>query len=113
MPSNDWVVGGLYPYPKGLNGVDWQQPAGLGTQVFPAPVTGTDYFSTQAFSELSGVFRPGCGHSVNAPLVQREWDYVNDTSVALICCPECGFLAYIMSPFEAALNTVYQPQLPI
>jgi hypothetical protein len=76
-------------------------------------VTGVNYFSTQAFSELSGIFRPGCGHSVNEALIQREWDFTTNNSVALCCCPECGFVCYTLEPFESALNTVYQPQLSL
>ena len=112
MPSNDWQIGALYPA-GGLNGVAWQQPGGIGTQVFPAPVVSVAYFEVTPFSELSGVFRPGCGHSVNMPLIQQEWDYVNNVSVALCCCPECGFVCYTLSPFSAALSTVFQPQLPL
>jgi hypothetical protein len=112
MPSNAWQIGALYP-PGGLNGVAWFQPAGVGGQVFPGPVTSVNYYETTPFSERSGVFAPACGHSVNMPLIQREWDYNTNSSVALCCCPECGFVCYTLEPFEAALNTVFQPQLPL
>jgi hypothetical protein len=112
MPSNSWEIGALYPA-GGLNGIAWQQPGGVGTQVFPAQQTGSDYFSVKPFSELSGVFAVGCGHFCNYPLIQQEWDYETNSSVALIQCPLCGFVSYTLEPFEAALNTTFQPQVPI
>jgi len=112
MPSNAWEIGALYP-PDGLNGIAWSQPAGVGGQVFPGPVTSVSYFETTPFSERSGVFAPFCGHSVNAPLIQKEWDYTTNSSVALVCCPECGAVCYTIEPFEDALSTVMQPQLPL
>ena len=112
MPSNSWAVGTLYP-PGGLNNIKWSQPGGAGTLVYPQQQTGVDYFSTKPFSELSGQFSCGCGHFVNEPLIQREWDFVTDSSVALICCPMCGYVQYTLEPFEDALNPVLNPQLPI
>ena len=111
MPSNDWQVGALYP-PGGLNNIKWSQPGGVGTLVYPQQQTGVDYFSTTPFSELSGVFNSGCGHSFDEPLVQREYDYNTNQSVALIQCPLCGFIIYTLEPFESALDTITQPQLP-
>ena len=112
MPSNDWQIGALYP-PGGLNNIKWSQPGGVGTPVYPQQQTGVDYFSSHPFSELSGQFSVGCGHFCNMPLVQQEYDYVTESSVALICCPLCGYVQYTLEPFESALSTVYQPQLPI
>ena len=112
MPANSWQVGALYP-PGGPNNVKWSQPGGIGTIVLPQQQTGVDYFSTKPFSELSGQFASPCGHYQNMPLIQREWDYETNSSVALICCELCGYVAYTIEPFEAALNTVLQPQLPI
>lgn len=112
MPSNAWQIGALYPA-GGRNGIAWSQPSGIGTAVLPGPVTSVSYFETTPFSELSGVFRPGCGHSVNEPLIQREYDYTTSSSVALCCCPECGYVQYTIEPFEDALSTVMQPQLPL
>ena len=112
MTQNSWAIGQLYPK-GGLHGIAWQQPGGPGTQVFPAQQTGSDYFSIKPFSELSGVFSSLCGHSLNAPLVQREFDYTTGQSVALICCALCGIVNYVIEPFEAALNTVEQPWLVV
>jgi hypothetical protein len=81
--------------------------------VYPQQQTGVDYFSTKPFSELSGLYSSPCGHFSNMPWVQREYDFETSSSVALICCPLCGIVVYIIEPFEAALNTVWQPQLPL
>jgi|SRR5579863_566048 len=111
-PANSWEIGALYPSPGGLGGF-WKQPGGVGTQVFPAQQTGVDYFSIKPFSELSGVFSAICGHYINYPLVQREFDYTTNQSVALVTCSACGIVQYTIEPFEAALNTVEQPWLVI
>jgi hypothetical protein len=113
MPQNNWAVGQLYPPPNGLSNIKWSQPGGPGTLVYPQQQSGGAYESIQPFNEFSGVFRSPCGHSMNEALVQREYDFENETSVALICCELCGYVVYTLAPFEAALSTVYQPQLPV
>lgn len=110
MATNSWQLGALYPS-GGLNDIEWQQPGGVGTQVFPAQAMGVDYFSTVPFNEFSGLQFSGCGHSLNTPLIQREYDYNEQSSVALICCPLCGYVNNAIYPFEAALDTVYQPMV--
>lgn len=69
------VIGELYkPH---FHGIPWSQPNGPGTNVFPAqenqpwtnyPVPG------QFFSESSGLFQVGCGHSVDLPFIFQDWD---------------------------------------
>lgn len=108
-PQNDWQIGALYPSPGGLGGF-WIQET-IGGIVKPMQQTGTDYFSIKPFSELSGIFSSPCSHWFNYPLVQREYDYNTNSSVALICCCVCGFIIYNLEPFESALNTVEQPWL--
>jgi len=110
--ANRWQVGALYPS-GGRGGVAWKQPGGVGTLVYPQQVTGVDYFSTKPFSELSGMMSSPCGHYMNAPLVQREYDYTTNQSVALLCCQLCGYVVWTISPFEAALNTVQLPYLVV
>jgi len=116
MPANTWEIGALYP-PGGLNNIKWSQPSGVGGIVYPQQQVSADYYiGNQAitpFSELTGIFSVQCGHFCNYPLIQQEWDFENDISVALICCPICGFVQYTLSPFSAALDTVAEPQLPI
>lgn len=108
--ANTWQVGALYP-PGGRNNVAWSQPGGVGTQVFPQQQTGVDYFAVTPFSELTGMMSSGCGHFLMTPLIQREYDYDTEKSVALLCCPLCGYVNSYLEPFEAALDTVYQPQV--
>jgi len=111
MPSNTWAQGALYPSPGGLGGF-WEQPT-PGGLVYPQQRSGGPYLSIEPFTEFSGVFRSLCGHSLNYPLVQREYDYNTGSSVALICCSLCGVVNWSIEPFEAALDTVYEPQLPV
>ena len=112
MASNAWEIGALYPA-GGLNNVQWSQPGGVGTQVCPAQQTGVDYLSIQPFSELTGQMSAGCGHFFNQPLIQREYDYDTESSVALLCCAVCGYVQAAIEPFEAALNPVNYPMLVI
>jgi hypothetical protein len=107
MPTNDWAQGALYPLNGGLGGF-WKQPVPGGI-VYPQQATGVDYFSTKPFSELTGVFNSLCGHSLNYPLIQREYDYDTSSSVALVCCCLCGVVNWTIEPFEAILDTVYIP----
>ena len=110
--QNNWQVGALYPN-GGLNNIAWSQPGGPGTIVYPQQQIGGAYESITPFNEATGMFRAGCGHAMNQALVQREYDYDNDISVALVTCPLCGYVQYSLSPFESALDTVYQPWLVI
>ena len=104
--QNQWAIGELYPS-GGLNNVKWSQPGGPGTLVYPQQQLGGEYLEIKPFNEFSGIFTAGCGHSQDEALIQREYDYVNQTSVALICCQLCGYVQYTLSPFEAALDTVF------
>lgn len=110
MATNRWILGALYPYPSGLNGVAWKQAAPFAL-VYPQQQTSAEYFEVTPFNEATGIFRSICGHSVMGALVQREYDYNTNQSVALICCPLCGAVNWTVSPFEAALDTVEAPWL--
>lgn len=112
MATNRWQVGALYP-PGGLNNIAWRQPDGVGGLVYPQDVSGGGYFEVTPFNERTSIFTVGCGHGVNSALVQREYDYNTNQSVALICCEKCGFVQATISPFENALNTVEYPWLVI
>jgi len=105
MPTNDWQVG--LQYDKKWNNVAWTQPGGVGTKVYPQQVTGnSDLLTNEPFSELSGTFLFGCGHSVNQVLLQIDWNYDTDEQVALICCPTCSFVQRVISPATLAYNTL-------
>jgi hypothetical protein len=109
--ANSWQIGTMYIQPNGPNGL-FRQPGGPGTQVFPAPASGVDYFSTEPFNERSGLMFPGCGHSLDYPMLQQEYDEDTDSPVMLIICAECSFIQYSTS-IESALSTVYTPTVVI
>lgn len=111
MPTNRWQVGALYP-PGGLNNVKWQQAA-PGDLVYPQQQTGQNYLSIQPFNELSGIFSAGCGHFMNSPLLQQEYDYDTNSSCMLVTCALCGFCQYVIEPASDALNTVQYPWVTI
>lgn len=102
--TNDWIVGALYPLDGGI-GHFWTQPDGPFTTVYPKQKSANvDYFSQVPFNELSGSYMGVCGHSFNMVLVQREYDYENSISVALLCCPSCGTVQRTVEPFEDAVT---------
>lgn len=109
--ANTWQVGTMYVQPNGPNGL-FRQPGGPGTLVYPQQTTGVDYFSTKPFSELTGMFSCGCGHFVNEPMMQQEYDENTNGLIMLIICPICSFIQYTL-PVDRALSTVQQPQVPI
>lgn len=100
MPFNSWQVGLQYD-PK-WNNVGWKQPGGIGTQVFPAEVTGqSNQLSQIPYNELTGTYIFGCGHSANMVLLLVDYDYAADQQVSLICCPLCSFVQRVMEPADA------------
>jgi hypothetical protein len=104
MPSNSWQVG--VQYDKKWNNVNWSQPGGPLTPVYPQEITGnSNLFTTEAFNELTGVYMGNCNHSFNYCLVIQDWDYLTGMSVALICCSLCSCVQRTIEPFsEAVLN---------
>lgn len=109
--ANLWNIGTMYIQPNGPNGL-FSQPGGPGTQVFPAQVTGSDYFSTRPFSELSGLMVAGCAHYQDYPTLQQEYDEVSDSIVMLCLCSVCSYIQFTL-PVDVALSTVAQPQIVI
>ena len=65
------VVGTLYE--KNWGGINFTQPNGPYTQVFPAEAINVPFASYPVpgniFAENSGVWQAGCSHSINLPLV--------------------------------------------
>lgn len=79
------------------NGIPWTQPGGPNTTVYPKqanqpflnyPVPG------QFFSESSGLFQVGCGHSVDYPKIFVDAGEVGGIQMAAVCCPLCSFIQY-------------------
>lgn len=91
-------------YIPNYNGIPWTQPGGPGTTVFPQqqsnpwanyPVAG------QFFIEASGLWTVGCGHWVDYPYVWRDYDACTGESCAIVSCPICSYIQYLMEPYEA------------
>lgn len=102
MATNDWSLYNLYPPNGGINGI-WSQPE-PGGLVYPQQVrANSDLFTTEPFSELTGQYIGSCGHSFSACMIFREYDYENETSVALLCCEICGCVQRTISPYEDAV----------
>jgi hypothetical protein len=102
MPVNDWAIGALYQ-PGGIGGF-WIQPDGVGGLVYPQQVrANSNLLTTEPFTELTGVYMFGCGHSANECMVFRDYDYETGMSVALLCCPLCSFVQRTIEPFEDAV----------
>lgn len=107
MALSTYHVGKLYD-PK-YNNIEWTQPGGAGTPVYPQQVTGGfDLLSNKPFSELSGQYIGVCGHSFNMCTVFREVDVNTGESVALLCCPSCSCVQRTISPFSDAVSNGLQ-----
>jgi len=105
MPQNDWQVGTQWN--KKWNNVNWSQPGGPFTPVYPAQPTGnSDLFSTLPFNSLTGTYFWGCGHSTDQVTLQIDYDYTNDVQVALIMCPSCSYISRFISPASLAYNPI-------
>jgi hypothetical protein len=94
-------------------GVQWSQPGGVGTQVFPAEQTGPFLaYPVQGvlWAENSGLWSfPYCLHWANLPLIMRSYDPNTQMSAALICCPMCSCIARIQEPYESIENPLLFP----
>ena len=109
MPSNKWQIGVMY-YGGRLNGQPfYEQPGGPGTPVFPHegvspwlewPTVG------QIIQTYAPWWAPGCQHSCRYWAIVREYDYIEETSVALICCNHCYYVQGVYRPFEAWLDPI-------
>lgn len=105
MPANTWQIGTFYIQPNGPNGY-WHQPGGPGTPVIP-PLqvqANSELLSIEPFTEKTGVYIFGCGHSVNRAQIYTDWDYETEMTVALIACPMCSFVQRIIEPASDALG---------
>lgn len=104
MPSNDYQIG--VQWDKRWNNIAWTQSAPF-EKVYPQQVTAnSDLFVVTPFTEYSGVYIFGCGHSVDNVLLQIDWDYDNSVQVALILCPTCSYLSRVISPATLAYDPI-------
>lgn len=71
-----------------------QQPGGPDTPV-TAPI--------QTGDELTGHFKPGCGHSIG------EWEIIRTScfgvSGVMVCCPLCGYVQNLFVPASSFDNS--------
>lgn len=100
--ENSWQVGALY-YGTQINGIEfWNQPAGVGTQVFPSSGQSAPFLNYPIVG-LSFTFSPWivpiCQHLVKWYAIVQDYDYVNETPVQLLCCPSC-FIVQRAVPFQ-------------
>jgi hypothetical protein len=100
QPLGDSPVGSLPSF--------WTQPGGPGTIVYPQP-----YDSAKGQIEPPlisvGMYVWGCGHITNLPWIFKAYDDVNNEEAALVCCPVCSFIQYIIEPYSEYLNYIQNP----
>ena len=94
---NTFTIGAMYDPPPGFT-----QPDGVGTQVFPAQVTGGGPISIEPTTEQSGFFSYGCSHQVNSPKIFWDVDMSTGEQVVLVTCPLCTYVQRTMTPEEFA-----------
>lgn len=112
MPSgtNTWQLGVMY-YGGLVNGQPFfTQPGGPLTEVLPSQVNAqpwADYpIPGLILNEYSPWWAPGCGHSIKTWKIIREFDYLNQVSVALVCCEVCSYVQSTIEPFEDWLDPI-------
>ena len=89
------VIGQLLPLPYLP---PFSQPGGIGTPTFPQ----------QAENERQGMFFPGCGHSIMEYDVRcGKVDGQPSAPSAIVCCPLCGYVQDIITPYQAFLDMPY------
>lgn len=109
--ENRFAIGVMY-YGGAFNGQPgfFTQPSGPGTPVFPTQQNAASWpeypIPGLVIQEYSPWWSPGCGHSIKTWKVIQEWDYDNDTSVALITCEVCSYCQAVYRPFEAWLDPI-------
>lgn len=111
MPGQ-FAVGQLYG--DGLvNGLPfWSQPGGIGTKVFPEqprkfPLQYQGYF--QVPMTYPSLYVAGCGHAFNCYAIYEAYDPYGEEQVALVCCPACGYIQEIISPYSDYSNWEITP----
>ncbi len=103
-PSNDWTIG--VQWDPHWNKIAWSQAAPF-APVYPQQVkANSNLFTTEPFTELTGVYLFGCGHSVDQCMLQLDYDYVNAVQVMLVLCPTCTYVSRVISPASVAYNPV-------
>lgn len=115
MPLVTPQFGPAFPYQVGMllfggiqNGQQiYTQPGGIGTPVFPQPPQinpppnwhGANWLPQFPYA-YTALLTWGCAHWTNTAEVFRGFNPYDQESVAFLCCPVCGYLGYIVEPYE-------------
>ena len=82
----------------------YTQPNGPGTPVFPQPPKvnpppnwKNEFYPSYPFAYI-GLLTWGCGHWTNTMEKFTVFDPYNDCVAALLCCPVCSYIGYIIEP---------------
>jgi hypothetical protein len=113
MPQMTPQYGPAFPYRVGMllfDGIQngqkiYSQPGGIGTPVVPQPPTVNPPLSWKhadwkpAYPYCyNGLLSWGCGHWTNTTEVYQTADPYSGEIAALLTCPVCGYLGYIIEP---------------
>jgi hypothetical protein len=113
MPLVTPQYGPAFPYQVGMllfNGVVngqniYSQPNGIGTAVVPQPPQvnpppswkNSNWLPAYPYAYIS-LLTWGCGHRTNTAETWTVGDPYSGEQAALLCCPTCGYLGYIIEP---------------
>jgi len=106
------TVGTLY-IPT-YNNIPWSQPGGTGTKVYPGQANNQPFTAYpvggQVIDEVGqSLWIWGCGHGSDVVKIFKDYDPGNKSSIALICCPICTFIASVIEPYEAIFDVTQYP----
>jgi len=112
MPAGNLPPQGTL-YIKNFGGTRWSQPNGPNTTVFPQQQVNQPFLayptSGQIWAENSGLWVCGCGHWQNCITIFRDYDNVQQISVAVIACSLCSFIQRYQSPYESITDPMRFP----
>jgi len=106
-PEMPFRVGALYNggYQNGI--LVYTQPGGVGSPVVPQPPAVNPPPSWKNSNWLpafpycyQGLLTWGCKHLTNTCETYRVYDNYAKMSAALLCCPVCSYIGYIIEPYE-------------
>jgi len=107
----------LYP---NYNNIAWSQPAGKNGQVFPTQANNTPFTAFpvpgMVIDEVGMSLWPvwGCGHGTDVARIFKDFDTDTQTQCAVIACPLCSYVQYLISPYENATSSISSwTQFPI
>jgi hypothetical protein len=113
MPQVTPQYGPAFPYRVGMllfDGIQngqkiYSQPGGIGTPVEPHPPRTSPpsnwrntFYKPKYPTVFTALLSWGCGHWTNTTEVYQTADPYSGEIAALLTCPVCGYLAYIIEP---------------